>query len=143
MLPALCLMLTAAPAAAWEFTPTPVCTLRHATASVAIEITHDPAAPEPYAIVLRRAAGWPATDRFAIRFEGPQPRMIVTDRHRLSEGATRLAVTDHGFDNLLDGLQFNDSARAEAGSTAEAFGLQDAAAPVRRFRSCTTALPLS
>jgi len=40
-----CALLLASPAAAWEFTPTPVCTLSQ-TGAVDIVLTYDPMLPE-------------------------------------------------------------------------------------------------
>jgi hypothetical protein len=66
--------------------------------------------------------------------------MITTDRHVLSDGGTSLTVTDRGFGNVLDGLQFNNVATALLGNTAVVIPLANAAEPVARFRACA-ALP--
>lgn len=129
----------ALPAAAWDFTPLPVCTLTHATATATVRLTHDPAQPEPYAIAVTRAAGWPAGAVFAIRFDGGRALTIQTTRHVLSDGGRRLTVTDRGFGNVLDGLEFNATATALTGPAAEVLDLDGAAEPVRAFRACATA----
>ncbi|MEM1316322.1 MAG: excinuclease ABC subunit B [Pseudomonadota bacterium] len=133
-----CLCLAAAPASAWEFTPTPVCTLSHAADGSSLRVTYDPRGPE-YAITLRRPKPWPAAPVFAIRFAGPRELTISTTRHRLSEGGTALTVTDRGFGNVLDGLQFNDAAIARTGAAALSVPLDGAAPAVEAFRACTSA----
>jgi hypothetical protein len=128
----------AAPVHAWTFTPVPVCTLLHDGAEAAVRVTHDPRLDEPYAIAVTRKAGrWPADPGFAIRFEGPRGLTIGTMRHRVT-GDT-LTVTDRGFGNVLDGLEFNDRAVALSGGTAAMVDLEGAAGPVQAFRACAVA----
>jgi hypothetical protein len=133
------LLLAAAPARAWEFTPVPVCTLSHETAEAALTVTWDPAQEEPYAIRIDGAAPWPEAPVFAIEYAGPRPLVISTSRHRLTEAGRRVTVTDRGFTNVLDGLEFNGTATAVMGGTRLAFPLDGAAEPVRAFRACTAA----
>ena len=136
---ALALCLLAGPLHAWEFTADPVCTLSHETEAASVRVTHDPAIPE-YAITITRAgAAWPGGPVFAIRFDGPRGLTISTTRHRLGEAGRALTVTDRGFGNVLDGLQFNDTATALLGDAAVAFPLDGAAEPVGRFRACVAA----
>lgn len=132
----------AGPAAGWEFSPLPVCTLTHEGAGAVLRITRDPGLAEPYELSIARAAGWSESPGLAIRFDGPRALTIGTDRHRLSEDGTTLSVTDRGFGNVLDGLEFNATATALAGGDAVVFNLEDAAEPVRAFRDCREA-PLS
>lgn len=132
-------LLLATPLLAWEFSPTPVCTLAHETADAALTVTYDPRLPEPYAIAITRPEPWPDAPGFAIRYEGPRPFTITTGRHRLSDGGRTLTVTDRGFGNLLDGLEFNAWATALANGLTVAFPLAGAAAPVRAFRACAEA----
>lgn len=133
------LLCLASPAVAWEFTPVPVCTLSHATPDAAVTVTYDPRQPEPYAIRIDRAAPWPEAPVFAIDYAGPRALAISTTRHRLSEGGTAVTVTDEGFGNVLDGLEFNTTATALLGDARVAFPLEGAAEPVRAFRACTEA----
>jgi hypothetical protein len=136
---ALALFLLAGPLHAWEFSADPLCTLSHATEEAAVVVTHDPAIPE-YAITMTRAgAPWPEGRVFAIRFDGPRGLTISTTRHSLGAGGRALTVTDRGFGNVLDGLQFNDTATALLGDAAVAFPLDGAAEPVARFRACVAA----
>jgi hypothetical protein len=136
---ALTLALLATPLHAWEFTPTPVCTLTHETPEADLRVTYDPARPEPYAIAITRSAPWPDGPSFAIRYDGLRPFTITTGRHRLSNGSRTLTVTDRGFDNLLDGLEFNATATALTNGLALPFPLAGAAEPVRAFRACAEA----
>ncbi len=139
-LAALCLAFAAAaPAAAWEARIGLVCELSHATEAAEMHLTYDPAGPE-YTITIRlRDGAWPDAARFSMRFDGPQGRVISTDRHVRSESGAALTVTDSGFGNVLDGLQFNDTAMAFSGDTAAGFGLEDAAPAVAAFRACQPA----
>lgn len=137
---ALCLtLLAAAPAPAWEARIGAICTLTHATETAETVLTYDPALPE-YTITIRlRGATWPDAPRFALRFDGPRGMTITTDRHVLSEGGAALTVTDRGFGNVLDGLQFNDTATAIAGEAAAVLPLAGAAPAVQAFRDCRPA----
>lgn len=135
---ALLLVFTSS-AAAWEFTPHPVCTLTHETAEARLAVTFDPTEAEPYAISITAEQAWRNTDTFSIRFEGARGLTISTDRHRLSDDARTLSVSDRGFGNVLNGLEFNTSAIALAGDKALSFPLAGAAPEVRKFRDCLTA----
>jgi hypothetical protein len=138
----LTLSALAGPAAAWEFTPRPICTLRHSAAAGDVVVTYD-AGTGLYAITVRLASGWPRSALFAIRFDGPRGMTISTGRHALSEGGRALTVTDTGFGNVLDGLEFNETATAFTGDAALALPLAGAAPEVRKFRDCATAPPIS
>lgn len=132
-------LLAPGPAAAWDFSATPVCTLSHRTSDADLKITYDPRQTEPYAISISRAAPWPDNPAFSITFDGALGLTISTDRHRLSNDGRTLTVTDQGFGNVLDGLEFNDSALAFTGDTTAGFPLEGAAARVQAFRACTDA----
>lgn len=133
-----CLCLFASTGLAWDFTPKPVCTLSWESNESSVVVTYYPDVAE-YAITLRRAAPWPDEPIFAIRFEGARGLAISTSRHRLSEGGRALTVTDRGFGNVLDGLQYNDTATALTGSAALPIPLQGAAPAVEAFRDCAQA----
>ena len=129
--------LIATPAAAWEFSPTPVCTLEHEATDSAWTLTYDPA-EDLYAIALTRAVtDWPAATVFAIAFEGPRGLTISTTRHALSGDGRTLTVTDTGFGNVLDGLQYNATATAMIGDARVIADLEGAAPEVEAFRACT------
>lgn len=134
------LCLAATPLSAWEFTAVPVCTLWHETAEARLTVTWDPARREAYAIdIARRNEVWSQGPVFAMRFDGPAGLTITTNRHFLSEGGATVTVTDHGFGNVLNGLEFNDSATALLDGVAVPFPLDGAAGPVQDFRACTEA----
>jgi hypothetical protein len=135
---ALILALLATPALAWEVsTDGPVCVLTHAEADIALRLTYDPG-PPLYTITLTRTeSDWPDAPVFALQFAGPQPNLISTDRH-VTDGPA-LTVTDRGFGNVLDGLQFNDTATALIGDAEISIPLEDAAAAIATFRACTSA----
>lgn len=133
----LALFLFASPALAWDFTPTPICTLFEDTADLSIRVTFDPSQPEPYAISLTRPSDpWPVTDSFGLRFDGPAALSIGTARHQLSADGRTLTVSDTGFGNVLDGLALNSTATALAGTTAIPFDLTGARPAVEAFRAC-------
>jgi hypothetical protein len=128
--------LGVSPAFGWEFSETPVCTLRQATAEVETVVTFDPAIPE-YAIELTLAEGrWDETPVFAIVFDGGVPITIQTDRHVLSDGGRTLTVRDSGFGNVLDGIGRNSVATAVTPGLAVAFPLAGAGGPLAEFRAC-------
>lgn len=134
----LSLLLLATPARAWDFTPTPVCTILHDTPMLSIRVTYDPARPQPYAITLTRPDPWPVTDLFGLGFNGSAAMTIGADRHQLSPDARTLGVTDKGLGNVLDGLAFNATATALAGTTVVPFDLTGARPAVEAFRACAT-----
>ena len=138
----LALFILATPTQAWEFTPGLPCRLSHETNDARIELTYDPTQPL-YSITVTRPAPWPDAPGFAMRFDGPKPIAIGTDRHVLSEDGTALSVTDSGFGNVLNGLQYNHNATALAGDVEVNFPLDRAAEPVAAFRACERAAPTS
>lgn len=133
----LCLVI-ATPAAGWEFTPGLPCLLTHEAEGVQVQLTHDPTGPL-YSITIRRDSPWPAGDVFSMRFEGTGGLSISTDRHMLGTDRRAVTVTDRGFGNVLNGLQFNDSATAMLGGASVTVSLRDAAGPVADFRLCRAA----
>lgn len=140
MRPMLVLFLTALPARAWEFSPVPVCTLTHATDRAEIAVTFDPKLDVPYALSISRSAPWREAEIFVMEFLGVNALTISTSRHSLSEDGMTLRVEDQGFGNVLNGLQFNQTARARLGTSTETFPLADAAPEVEAFRRCPVAV---
>lgn len=128
----------ATPAGAWEFTPVPVCTLRE-DGPVEIEVTFDPRREIPYAITVTAPEPWPDAPVFGLRFDGPRGLTITTPRHTLSPDGRSLTVTDRGFGNVLDGLEYNIAATAFTGDASRRFSLDGARDPVRDFRACIAA----
>ena len=121
------LLVLSSPAAAWEFSPTPICTLESAQGA---KVTYDGAL---YTIALTRDEGWPVPPIFSIRFD-PFGPLISTPRHVIS-GDT-LTVSDTGFGNVLSGLARNETATAILGDVSVRFDLTGAAEPTRAFRAC-------
>jgi hypothetical protein len=126
-------------ASAWEFSPVPVCTLRHGDETGSVTLTWDPTRDQAYAIAVSRGAPWPDGSMFAITFEGARGLTISTGRHVISDDGSTLTVTDRGFGNVLDGLEFGDRAVADLDGARIVFSLAGAAGPVRDFRACTAA----
>ncbi|AEI95472.1 MULTISPECIES: hypothetical protein [Roseobacter] len=132
---ALPLIFLATTCPAWEFTPGQPCLLNHEARGTEVALTYDPTAPL-YTISITTDAPWPQAPVFSMRFDGPSGLMISTDRQTLSADRRTLTVTDRGFANVLDGLQFNDTATATSGTVAVRFSLSGAAQPVADFRLC-------
>jgi len=132
----LVLCLAPLPAKAWDIGAEGlICTLTHATPDIVVRLTYDPALPE-YSITLTTPAPWPDFPIFALRFDGDQAMAIQTPRHVLSDGNRALTVTDGGFGNVLDGLQFNTTAMAVTGDATVTIPLDGAAPAVAAFRDC-------
>lgn len=131
------LCVAASPVLAWEFSPNPICTLSKESEGFGLIVTYDSRVPE-YELVLMRSVPWPNEATFAIRFDGPRALTISTSRHQLSQGGTVLTVSDRGFGNVLDGLQFNHTATAVTGSATLSVPLDGAGPAVSEFRACTT-----
>lgn len=124
----------ASPAAAWEYSPVPVCTVSHRSDAGAITLTYDPSQADPYAIAITSPDDWASGKVFGLHFDGASALTITTDRQVVS-GET-LTVRDQGFGNVLNGLQFNTNVTAFAGDTSLAFSLDGAAPEIEKFRAC-------
>ncbi len=133
-------LLFGSPAYAWNATVGDICTLTHETGTAAIKLTYDPAQPLYTLTITRTSEGWTQAPWFAMRFEGLNPIEIATPRHILSDGAMSLTVTDTGFGNVLDGLEFNQTAYAFTQDRVSEFPLDGAAPQVRIFRDCAGAI---
>lgn len=130
------LLAFATPAAAWEFSADPVCTLTDETAEASLTVTYDPSLPE-YAIAITLPEGtWPDAQTFGMAFAGGRDISIQTDRHRLSNDGRTLTVTDRGFGNVLNGLEFNTRAYAILGDVTVGFTLEGIDPAITAFRAC-------
>ncbi|MEX3014177.1 hypothetical protein [Gymnodinialimonas hymeniacidonis] len=130
------LLLAATPSLAWEAgVEGTLCTLTHAEDGIDVRLTFDPSGPL-YTITLTTPEPWPEESRFGMAFYGPQPNMIMTDAHELSEDRRSITVSDRGFGNVLDGLQFNEGATGFTGLAVAAMSLEGAAPAVEAFRAC-------
>ena len=135
-------LILATPASAWEATVGSICTLSHNTEQAEIFLTYDPAQPLYTLTITLKTEGWTQAPWFAMRFDGPNPIEIATPRHVLSKNAASLTVTDTGFGNVLNGLEYNQTAYAFTQDNLTEFPLDGAAPQVRIFRDCAGA-PLS
>lgn len=133
------LLLAVTPALAWEAGSGRVCELTHDGATAHVRVTFDPAAGE-YAIEITPDRPWSPAPLFAIQFAGPRNLVITTTRHEISAGGASVTVTDRGFGNVLDGLEFNHTAIALLGDQVVVIGLDRAGPAVRAFRACTESL---
>ena len=100
-----------------------------------MELTHDPTGPL-YTITVTRLQPWPDAPVFAMQFDGPRPIAISTTTQSFSADRRSLTVSDTGFGNVLNGLQFNFTASAFLGDAAVVVSLANASEPVQKFRDC-------
>lgn len=133
------LLMTSASALAWEARSGRVCELVHDGEAAYVRVTYDPAIPE-YSIAITPAVPWMNGPVFAMRFDGPRSNVISTDRHVITGGGETLTVTDSGFGNVLNGLEFNHTATALLGDQAIAVPLEGAGPAVQDFRVCASGL---
>ncbi|MDA5558235.1 hypothetical protein [Shimia sp. MMG029] len=129
----------ATPAFAWQATSGKTCTLTHETTDTHIYLTYDPTKPLYTLAITRKPDPWHPTPWFAMRFLGPNKITITTPEHALSDNGQTLNVADSGFGNVLDGLQFNDTALAFTEAQTVGVSLIGAAPEVQKFRDCTAA----
>lgn len=128
------------PAIAWDFSPDPICTLRHTDVGNSVVVTFDPTTPLYTLSVTLDEGGW-SDGAFTIRFLNGSPPQIGTTRQTLSEDGQTLTVTDRGFGNVLDGLGSGVIAEmnvAQSGVTIPLDGIEPALAA---FRACPAEVP--
>ena len=128
------------PALAWTFSPDPICTLTWSGPDSDVTVTHDASLPEYTITVTSRDFTWP-DGIFYIRFEGARPLTISTDRQTVSDDGTTLTVRDRGFGNVLNGLQFAQSAHAGVAGTEATIDLTGIEPAITAFRACPAATP--
>ncbi|MEO0719175.1 MAG: hypothetical protein AAFZ06_09895 [Pseudomonadota bacterium] len=133
------LLLASTPVQAWEVEVDRLCKLVHDEADASVVVTYDPSIPE-YAISITLTRDWLNDAVFAIRFDGPRGNTISTGRHVISGDGSTLRVADSGFGNVLNGLEYNNTATALLGDQAVPFSLDGAAPAVREFRACVSGL---
>ncbi|MBE1283564.1 MAG: hypothetical protein GJ676_09665 [Rhodobacteraceae bacterium] len=132
-------LLLCPPAYAWEATVGEICTLSHDMETAHVFLTYDPAQPLYTLTITHRTDRWAASPWFAMRFDGPKPIEIATALHTLSDDQTALTAADTGFGNVLDGLEYNETALAFTQDQVIRIPLDGAAPEVRKFRSCSGA----
>lgn len=129
--------LLAGPVQAWDFAPTPICTLSTQTEKGEVRVTYDPTTGlYEINLIYANDLSWDNSPSFTMEFIGPSSLSIGTNRHAISRDGKTLSARDTGFGNVLDGLEFNTIANARAGSSTMAISLEGAAEPVRKFRAC-------
>lgn len=128
-------VISASPAAAWEFTDQPTCTVTDFGTPTAFEMTFD---GSQYTLTLTHPEGWPPGPVFGISF-APNGPLIQTQEHQIN--GTTLTVSDSGFENVLRGLENNIAASAMVGDVSRDFDLTDAADAVQAFRDCWPTVP--
>ena len=135
----LLLCCLASPALGWEVSNDgATCHLLHQMPDGAVHLSYAPV-NEEFSITLTRFEPWESDDVFAIKFDETRPIFITTDRHQLTPDRTGLTVTDRGFGNVLDGLQYNEWAIAATGQSVMIIPLTHAADAVQSFRECSDA----
>ena len=127
--------ILAAPAEAWTFVETEVCTLTHVEDTTEVTVVFDPAAKR-YTITITTVTEWADSPTFRLRFDGPTPLTIGTDQHTLSTDRRSLSVSDTGFGNVLAGIGLNQHMTALNGDQAVTVSTTDAADPVADFTAC-------
>jgi hypothetical protein len=130
------LLLLTTPAHAWEFTPSPVCTLTDTQDTGTLTVTYDASLPE-YAIEITLENGtWPEAPAFGLAFAGGDALSIGTNRPMISGDGRTLTVKDRGFGNVLNGLEFNTRAYAMADDFTVGFDLTGIKEAITAFRDC-------
>lgn len=132
-------LLVTSPAAAWEFSATPICTLTETSEAGEITVTYDPAITE-YTITVSLPQGrWPTDLVFGMAFANDRPISIQTDQHSISPDGRSITVKDRGFGNVLNGLEFNSRAYAILGDTSVSIDLAGIGPAITAFRDCPAA----
>ena len=129
------LITLSSPAAAWEFQAGRPCVLKDAQPEATVRLTHDPIGPE-YSITVTATSPWVGGPIFALAFIGENPLRITTNRHVISPDGLSVTVTDRGFGNVLNGMEFNTKAIASLGAQDVEFDLDGVKAPMQPFRIC-------
>ena len=128
--------LLTSPVSAWEAKSRTICTLSHSEPGAEVVVTYDPTV-SIYAISVSGNVAWIDAPVFGLTFNGKSPLTITTNRQMLDGRA--VTVTDRGFGNVLNGLQFNTTATATLGAQSVTVSLEGAAPEVDAFRACTLA----
>lgn len=129
-------VLFGTPILAWEFTETSVCVLTHEDPNATVVVTFDPPANRYTIAISRPGKVWAGGQNFRIQFNGEQALTIGTTRHVVSDDGLITSVSDSGFGNVLDGIQFNDTMTAALGDDTATVQLSGAADPMVAFRQC-------
>lgn len=128
-------------AAAWEFSPDPLCTLTHQAETAEIVITKDVTVPEYTLTVMLRSGAWPDAPVFFMDYPNGVGPDISTNRHTLSADRATLIVRDRGFENVLIGLEENGILYASSGGLRVTADVAMAFGAVQEFRACPADAP--
>lgn len=128
--------LASASLADWRFEESTICVLTGETSDSIVVLTHDYAEGRYTISMQRPGQTWQPGPTLSIAFEGGRPLTISTDRHALSEAGDVLSVSDRGFGNVLDGMQFNEQMTILTGEHSVVVPLNQAAPEVQDFRDC-------
>lgn len=135
----LAFLLLASPAAAWEFSASPICTLTDISEAGETTVTYDPAITE-YTITITLSEGrWSDDAVFGMAFANNRPISIQTDQHSISPDGRSITVKDRGFGNVLNGLEFNSRAYAILGDQTVGIDLIGIGPAITAFRNCPAA----
>jgi hypothetical protein len=135
----LAFLLFASPAAAWEFSASPICTLTDTSEAGEITVTYNPAITE-YAVTVTLPEGrWLDAPTFGMAFANDRPISIQTDQHSISPDGRSITVKDRGFGNVLNGLEFNSRAYVILGDTTVGIDLAGIGPAITAFRDCPAA----
>lgn len=104
-------------------------------------ITYDPGATLYALRITHQSEDWAASTSFGMRFSGGVPITIGTSQHLID--GPRLTVSDRGFGNVLNGLEFNTTATAFTDTQSVDLSLKNVADPLQAFRACSKAPPAS
>lgn len=132
----LLLISLASPAMAWDIrTEGGLCIVEHESPALDLVMTLDPTGPL-YTLSLTQPQAWDDGPVFSMRFEGARGLSISTTRQVIEDNGQTLSVSDTGFGNVLDGLEFNETAVAQLGTDDIAIDLEGAAPVIEAFRAC-------
>lgn len=126
----------ASAAQAWVYDGRADCSVRHQTDKLGILLSYAPQTGLYSIAITRWDKAWAGGNRFSMKFDGPKPIFITTDRHELAQNKTTVIASDTGFGNVLDGLEFNFVAAAQLGRERVTIPLKGAKSEIAKFREC-------
>lgn len=130
------LLIPSLVSASWRFDETTACVITGETPETVVVVIHDYQAGRYTIAVSQTGQTWTPGPDLSIAFQGGRELVIGTDQHFLSDEGDVLMVTDRGFGNVLDGMQFNQRMTINTGEHIVKIDLNGAAAAVAEFRDC-------
>ena len=122
--------------ASWRFDETTACVITGETPETVVVVIHDYQAGRYTIAVSQTGRTWVPGPDLSIAFQGGRELVIGTDQHFLSDEGDVLMVSDRGFGNVLDGMQFNQRMTIKTGDHSVEVNLNGAAPAVAEFRDC-------